>query len=180
MKCPFFWTVCLCFGVYIEVSLLTHHGPVMPCGVPESLCRLWFRQWPVTYLVPSHYLNQWWFIGDWTLWTTLSEIWIRMLHFSLKEMDLKMSSEKCTPLWQPLCMWWNIEGICWVVLSLSNLVSVLAIPFFLNSSPPGQNGCHFADDIFRCIFLNENFCILFKISLKFVPKGPIDNISTLV
>ena len=25
----------------------------------------------------------------------------------------------------------------------------------LNSSPPGQNGCHFADDTLKCIFLNE-------------------------
>ena len=30
---------------------------------------------------------------------------------------------------------------------------------FFNSSPPGQNGCHFADNIFRCIFVNEKFCI---------------------
>ena len=37
-----------------------------------------------------------------------------------------------------------------------------------------------ADDIFRCIFVNEKFCILNKISLKFVPKGPIDNNSALV
>ena len=44
---------------------------------------------------------------------------------------------------------------------------------YINSSPPGQNGCHFADNIFRCIFVNEKFCILIKISLKFVPKGPI-------
>ena len=29
--------------------------------------------------------------------------------------------------------------------------------------------------IFRSIFVNEKFCILIKISLKFVPKGPIDN-----
>ena len=43
-----------------------------------------------------------------------------------------------------------------------------------NSSPPGQNGRHFADDNFICIFVNENFCILIKMSLKFVPKGPID------
>ena len=28
----------------------------------------------------------------------------------------------------------------------------------INSSPPGQNGHHFADDIFICIFMNENFC----------------------
>ena len=54
----------------------------------------------------------------------------------------------------------------------------LSDPF--NSSPPGQNGRHFADDIFRCIFVNENFCILIKISLKFVPRGPVDNNSAFV
>ena len=37
-----------------------------------------------------------------------------------------------------------------------------------------------ADDIFRCIFVNEKFCILIEISLKFVPKGPIDNNPALV
>ena len=38
----------------------------------------------------------------------------------------------------------------------------------------------FADDIFKCIFMNEKFRIEMEISLKFVPKGSIDNISTLV
>ena len=33
-----------------------------------------------------------------------------------------------------------------------------------------QNGRHFPDDIFKCIFLNENVWILIMISLKFVPK----------
>ena len=37
-----------------------------------------------------------------------------------------------------------------------------------------------ADGIFKCIFLNENFRISIQISLKFVPKGPIDNKSALV
>ena len=45
---------------------------------------------------------------------------------------------------------------------------------------PGQNGYHFADDLFRCIFVTEKFCNLIKISLKFVPKGQIDNIPVLV
>ena len=36
---------------------------------------------------------------------------------------------------------------------------------------PGQNRRRFADDIFKCIFVNENFCILIKISLKFFPTG---------
>ena len=52
-------------------------------------------------------------------------------------------------------------------------------PFF-NTLRPRQNGRHFADDIFKCIFLNENVSIAVKISLKFVPKGPINNIPALV
>ena len=43
-----------------------------------------------------------------------------------------------------------------------------------------QNGCHFPDNIFKCICLNENVWISIKISLTFVPRGPIDNISALV
>ena len=50
----------------------------------------------------------------------------------------------------------------------------------LYSSPPEQNGRHFADDTFKCIFMNENLCTLIQISLQFVPKGPIDNIPALV
>ena len=46
---------------------------------------------------------------------------------------------------------------------------------FSNSSLPEQNGHNFTEDIFKCIFMNEKFCILIKISLEFVPKGPIDN-----
>ena len=37
-----------------------------------------------------------------------------------------------------------------------------------------------ADDIFRCILVYEKLCILIKISMKFVPKGPIDNKLALV
>ena len=49
-----------------------------------------------------------------------------------------------------------------------------------NTLRPRQNGRHFPDDIFKWIFLNENVWILINISLKFVPKGPINNIPTLV
>ena len=49
-----------------------------------------------------------------------------------------------------------------------------------NSSFPGQNGRLFADDSFKCIFMNEKFRILIEISLKFIPKGPIDNDPVLV
>ena len=45
---------------------------------------------------------------------------------------------------------------------------------------PRQNGRHFPDDIFKWFFWNENVSIAIKISLKFVPKGPINNIPALV
>ena len=50
----------------------------------------------------------------------------------------------------------------------------------INTLRPRQNGRHFADDIFKCILLNENVWIPNKISMKFVPKGPINNIPSLV
>ena len=49
----------------------------------------------------------------------------------------------------------------------------------INTLRPRQNGRHFADDTFKRIFLKENVRISIKISLKFVPKGPIDNIPAL-
>ena len=39
---------------------------------------------------------------------------------------------------------------------------------------------HFTDVIFKSIFLNENVWILLKISLRFVPKVPVNNIPSLV
>ena len=37
-----------------------------------------------------------------------------------------------------------------------------------------------ADDIFNCIFLNESDRIPIRISLKYVPRSPIDNKAALV
>ena len=45
---------------------------------------------------------------------------------------------------------------------------------------PRQNGRNFEDDIFKCIFLNENCLVLIKISLKNVPRDLISNIPALV
>ena len=50
----------------------------------------------------------------------------------------------------------------------------------LSTLRPRQNEQHFTDDIFKRIFFNENVRISIKISLKFVPKGPINNIPALV
>ena len=65
---------------------------------------------------------------------------------------------------------WNMDVVCCALFWFS----------YINSSPPGQNGRHFADDVFGCIFVNEKFCILTKISLKCVSKGQIDDNPALV
>ena len=43
-----------------------------------------------------------------------------------------------------------------------------------------QNGRCFADNIFKCILFNEYVWIAIKISRKFDPEGPINNIPSLI
>ena len=50
----------------------------------------------------------------------------------------------------------------------------------LNTLRPRQDDRHFPDDSFKWIFLNENVWISIEVSLKFVLKGPINNIPALV
>ena len=62
------------------------------------------------------------------------------------------------------------DEICWETY----------VYYWLITLRPRQNGRLFADDIFKCILLKENVWIPIKISLKFVPKGLINNIPALV
>ena len=66
---------------------------------------------------------------------------------------------------------------CWPRSMSPNGVTM---PQWVNTLRLRQYGRHFADDIFRCIFFKENTCISINISLKFVPKGHINNIPALV
>ena len=50
----------------------------------------------------------------------------------------------------------------------------------LNSLKPRRNRRHFADDIFKSMFLNENEWISLRFSLKFVNRVRINNIPSLV
>ena len=68
---------------------------------------------------------------------------------------------------------------CTWIYHLQHGIHLEQLPW-VNSSPPVQNGRHFADDIFICISVKEKYCVLIKISLQFVPKGPIDNKPALV
>ena len=51
---------------------------------------------------------------------------------------------------------------------------------YINTLRLRRNGQYCPGEIFKCIFLNENIWISIHISLKFVPKGQIDNIPALV
>ena len=62
----------------------------------------------------------------------------------------------------------------------SSSLSIVNIQNIFNSLRPRRNSRHFADDIFKCIYLNENAWIAFKNSPKIVPKFPINDIPALV
>ena len=63
-------------------------------------------------------------------------------------------------------------------LQLVLIISAVSSP--TNTLRPRQNGRHFPDDILKWIFLNENMWTSIKISLKFVPRGSVNNIPALV
>ena len=77
---------------------------------------------------------------------------------------------------QDINSWNEFEKYTWEITSIS-LRGQWVDGF--NRLRVKQNGHHFADDILKCIFLNENIWIWIKISLKFVPNGPIINIPAL-
>ena len=67
-----------------------------------------------------------------SLKTYFRSILIKMQQFSIKFMHLKMLFVKCLPFY----------------LGLGRL-----------NISSGQNGCHYTDNIFKCSFMNEKFCI---------------------
>ena len=82
------------------------------------------------------------------------QIRIVIQKFSQKKVHLKMWFAK----WQPFCS--SLHMLThW---GLDKMTTTLA------------------NDVFKCIYLNENAWILIEISLKFVPKGVFNNIPALV
>ena len=72
-----------------------------------------------------------------------------------------------------------MTGFDYFILALIMPVNTLNL-YCLNTLRMRQDGCHFVDDIFKCIFVNENIWISLKISLRSVPKIWINNILALV
>ena len=92
-------------------------------------------------------------------WFIISELSRKVIHTYRRESHGSLTRIcSCSLLWLRTSEY----GLCW------------------NTLRPRQNGRHFQDDIFKCIFFNENIRILRNISLKFVPEGSINNIPALV
>ena len=99
---------------------------------------------------------------------------IRVIYYDLISYFVNEAWWSCG---RPIIIWFQLKSnvwsdSCWLGRNLWNCI--------INTLRPRQNGHHFPDDIFQCIFLNENVWIAIKISLNFVRKGPINNISALV
>ena len=76
-------------------------------------------------------------------------------------------------------LYWTIDKTNVDNVSCS-VYNIKKLQLWFNTLRPRQDGGHFPDDVFKCIFLNENAWISIKISLRFVPKGPINNILALI
>ena len=73
-----------------------------------------------------------------------------------------------------------LERFEYIAKFVWSLVMALKSYSLLTHLPLNKMAAILADDIFKYIFLNKNFRISIKISLKFVPKVPLDNKSVLV
>ena len=80
-------------------------------------------------------------------------------------------------VWQTMS---TIEVWDWISNFISHFIMDVTIHAGVDTSRPRPNGQHFTFNIIKCVFLNENTWILINISLKFVPKGKINNILSLV
>ena len=102
-------------------------------------------------------------------------ILLRSQNLILNQNNIPEKCEKTLNICQhPLCHY------SWSSLKQDSILFKVPCYHIFNTLRPRQNGRHFADNIFKCILVNENVRIVIKISLKFVPKDPINYIPALV
>ena len=85
------------------------------------------------------------------------------------------------PCITPIIVMMRTKPSPWLCICFTTIQShYVTGQYHLNSLRPRRDRRHFADDIFKCVFLNENEWISLRISLKFVPWDRINNIPSLV
>ena len=73
------------------------HLPLVPHICSSISGQHWFQYWTVTFLAPSHYLNQCWAIVYWTLRSKLQSISIKIQNVLITKMHLNTLPAKCQP-----------------------------------------------------------------------------------
>ena len=129
-------------------------------------------------------INLWLKIFDMVSWSTESSILmmsIKQMHASdtLKTSVKWTKSNTAAPKLINITILYKHHLITHILLKYVASWHRVAQQSF-NSLRPRQNERHFADDIFHYISLIENIWISIKMWLKFVPRGPINNIPALV
>ena len=110
----------------------------------------------------------WWVQNEMRCWISLIQ-WICGTGFRHMFTDhVGYDHETCWSTFQLL-----LYCYCWTRDRWTRVIS-------FNTMRPRQDGRHFADDTLNRILVNENVRISIKFSMKFVPKGPINNIPALV
>ena len=150
-------------------------------------------------MAPNDYLNQWWLLLGVVMWHSPESNSIACAKATILHNDFKYYTSNITatsPMVNELtnlgltsrgkeatgaCKWMiNTFCLFWLYIPRNYKINHTIFLSTFNTFRPRRNGCHFADNIFKYISMNEKFCILIQIPLKFVPKGLIDNKSALV
>ena len=144
-----------CWGISFQQSLHCLFKGIMMLTAKTS-SKLWIRE-------PLYGES----IGDWYKSTCdTSQCWIPLTKGQYSSFQVIVMSCFCWYYWAEQCSDLHRARVSYGV----SIVSIMERTDYFNSSPPGQNGCHFADDIFKCILMNKKFCISIQISLKFISE----------
>ena len=140
---------------------------------------------------PSHYLNPCWLVISEVQWPSpegsfrryfshqpLQSAWIWLSRYLKFHSNIPRVNKLMPHCDNP--KWWELQNKFKTLLNLYQQNNIDILVFQVDTLRPRRNRRLFANNIFKCILLNENILISIKISLKFIPKGTINNIPALV
>ena len=126
----------------------------MPQICVSELGHHWFRFWLVACSAPSHYLNQCWFIVDWTPGNKFQWNLHGIISFSFKKMHLKNR--------------------------LPKMVAILSRWRWVNLWIPGWCGTMFYCILLKFIIQNSSLGTRYETALRWMPQNLSDEKSILV
>ena len=168
---------CVSNIVLLSLSYIIQHCAMLICVIwLLFIVKYWhIHIWYVKHIHIKRYSGIWVGINNPTkpIWNPLHMISLHTYCLNSSDIPFHMISKLLKNEWLKFT-WYTIP------YDQQVLNNEWAITHGVYTLRPRQNGRHFPDDIFKCIFLNENVRISIKISLKFVPKDQINNIPSFV